>query len=462
MCPFKHKLNLVVLLLSMLGIFAACSDSVKIYPNVYAPPKDSVVADFQHPGMLHTEQDFTFVKAKVEAGAQPWKDAYAHLSQSAYAQSTYTASPVKLLARLDATNWQSTYPNDYSNYTHLMRDAAAAYQLALRWKISGDQQYATAGIGILNSWANTCTGYIVNSSGDFIDPNEYLIAIQVYQLANAAEILRTSDKWVSTDFDKYKAWMVDVFYPHLSKFLSLHGDQTACPLHYWLNWDLAALTGVLSIGILTEDNAKINEAIHYFENGVGSGNINNAVPFTAQDPDSQEILGQCQESGRDQGHATLCVSLMGVFCQMAKNIGVDVLTYADNRALAMCEYVAKYNYGDIEAKDKNNKGWLMSDFKYPVSSLPFTTYTNCSGSWTSMSYEEHKSGNESRGTSRPAWELIDRLATDYGLSDIYTKMWVSKMRANAARGNSDGGGGDYGPDSNGFDQLGFGTLMFAK
>lgn len=71
-----------------------------------------------------------------------------------------------------------------------MKDAAAAYQLALRWKLSDDDTYAKAGIDILNAWANKCTGYIVNSKGEFIDPNQYLIAIQIYQLANAAEILR--------------------------------------------------------------------------------------------------------------------------------------------------------------------------------------------------------------------------------------------------------------------------------
>jgi len=427
---------------------------------VYA--QDTVSVTIAHPAMLHTNADFTYVKTQVNAGAQPWKNAFDHLANSAFAQSSYTPSPVKLLARLDATNWQSTYPNDWSNYTNLMRDAAAAYQLALRWKISGDDKYAVTGINILNAWAATCTGYIVNSSGDFIDPNEYLIAIQIYQLANAAEILRTSDKWAAADFDKYKNWMVDIFYARLSKFLSLHGDQTACPLHYWLNWDLAALTGVLSIGILTEDHAKINEVVQYFKSGVGSGNIDHAVPFVVKDPDSQEMLGQCQESGRDQGHATLCVSLMGVLCQMAKNIGVDLFTYENNKALAMCEYVAKYNYGNTEARDANNKGWQLSDFKYQVSSIPYTTYTNCSGSWPSLSAEEHKSGNDSRGTARPSWELIHRLAGDYGQSDIYSKMWVDLMRKNATRGYSDGGGGDYGPDSNGFDQLGWGTLMFSK
>jgi len=438
-------------------LFSACSEIKDGYSDIdsWAEVKD-YSSKLNHPCMLHTDSDFTFVKKEVAAGAQPWSNAYAHLESSKHAQSSWTASPVTLLARLDYTNWHDKYPNDYSNYSKLMYDAASAYQLALRWKISGDEQYAKAGVNILNSWASTCTGYIVNSSGKFIDPNEYLIAIQIYQLANAAEILRSYSGWSSSNFTTFKTWMVDVFYSHASEFLSLHNGES-CPLAYWLNWDLAQMTAVLSIGILTDDNDKINEAIQYFKSGIGSGNIENAVPYVYKDADSGETIGQCQESGRDQGHATLCVSLMGVFCQMAKNIGEDVFTYDSNRAHAMCEYVGKYNYGDTES---NN---MLSNFKYDVSSLPYTSYTNCTGStWPSMSYTEHQAGNESRGTVRPSWELINRLATDYGLSDVYTQMWVKKMRANADRGYSDGGAPDYGPNSGGYDQLGWGSLMFAR
>ena len=63
-----------------------------------------------------------------------------------------------------------------------MKDAAAAYQLALRWKLSETDgaQYADAAVAILNDWAKTCTGFIVNDKGEFIDPNEFLIFIQVH------------------------------------------------------------------------------------------------------------------------------------------------------------------------------------------------------------------------------------------------------------------------------------------
>jgi hypothetical protein len=447
------------------GSSAALDLSLDPAKDVYLAIKfmDEKNTTIQHPCMLHTEADFAFVKAKVAAGAQPWANAFNHLEQNRHAQSTWVATPVKKLARLDATNWAALnsrwvnagieadwYEGIHTNYTNLMRDAAAAYQLALRWKISGNDAFATAGINILNAWAQTCVGYIVNATtGLFVDPNEYLIAIQIHQLANAGEILGTSGKWAAADFGAFKKWMVDVFYGHASGFLQSH-ESEACPMHAWLNWDLANMTAVLSIGILTDNYDMINEAVDYFKRGVGAGGIKNAVPFLHQDPDSDEILGQSNESGRDQGHATLCVSLMGVLCQMAKNIGIDLFTYDSNRAHAMCEYTAKYNIGASEGSGN----YTMTDFTYDGSLIPYTHYTNCE-------YDKPVLSSDGRGSIRPAWELIHRLSSEYGLPDIYTQQWVTKMRQNVLRHYSDGGAGDYGSNSGGYDQLGFGTLMFA-
>ncbi|MDR0939839.1 MAG: alginate lyase family protein [Mediterranea sp.] len=432
----------------------ACSDipALPQYTGDGSEGDDSEQTTLPHPCMLHTEADFEFIRAKVQAGAQPWTGAFAHLERSNHAAASWQANPVKKLARLDQNNWQATYPNDWSNYTNLMRDAASAYQLALRWKISGDDTYATAAIGILNAWARTCTGYITNTQGNLIDPNQFLIAIQVHQINNAAEILRTSSLWAEADFEAYKKWVVDVFYQHASRFLQTHNNG-ACQQHYWLNWDLANMTAVLSIGILTDDQYKIDEAVKYFKTGIGNGNINNAVPYVYQDPDSNEQIGQCQESGRDQGHATLCVSLLGAFCQMAKNVGEDLFTYDNSKALAMCEYVGKHNYGTTYTGSGGSR--MLTNFAYDISGLPFTAYENCSQNTPNLSAV-------GRGTVRPAWELIHRLATDYGLSDIYTRQWVEMMRGQESLGNSDGGQGDYGPNSGGYDQLGYGTLMFAR
>lgn len=277
-----------------------------------------------HPCMLHSEAEFAYVKEKLAASAQPWADAYTSLKSSKFANPAYQAEPVEWLKRLDKTNWESKHP-DYVNYTNLANDAAAAYQLALRWKLSDEAEYGDAAKTILNAWAKNCKG-IYRENGSLIDPNELLIAIQAYQLANAAEILRGYDNWGDTEeFKAFVQWMENTFYAMADDFLVRHNNTTD---HYWLNWDLAQMTAILSIGILSDNQEMINKVIQYFKNGIGPGNVNTAVLHLYDDPDgSGEKLGQCQESGRDQGHAMLCCALMGYFCKMAYNIGEDLFAY---------------------------------------------------------------------------------------------------------------------------------------
>ncbi len=87
-----------------------------------------------------------------------------------------------------------------------MNDVAAAYQLALRWKITGDDAYAATAIKILNAWAAVCK----KLSGD---SNVALGAgIYGYQFALAAELLRDYSGWQAADFAAFKQWMVTVFY----------------------------------------------------------------------------------------------------------------------------------------------------------------------------------------------------------------------------------------------------------
>ena len=426
-------------------------------------------ARLSHPCMLHTDADFQRIQSLITES--PWQEAYNHLCGSSYAQSSYTNKTNQLgsdgtLKRMDYSNWGPNGSHgqysDYNNFTALMYDAAAAYQLALRYKLSGDSQYATAAVNILNAWKNNCKGILRNDNYDWSipDPNEYLIMIQGHQLANAAELLRDYSGWTSTDFEGFKKWMRITFLD-ISMIGLVH--RTPGQMHSWLNWDLAPLTSVLSIGILFDDQSIIDWVVSYFKNEQGLynevGNIRNAVPYLHQDPDSDETLGQCQESGRDQGHATLCVSLMGVLCQTALNAGEDLFAYDDYRALKMAEYVGKYNL--IKDESWNNSTNISStsltanDFVTAYANMPYTSYSNPSWSCPTIPADD-----TSRGSKRPCWELFYGYAKAKGLSAIYCKKWAEQMRQFNSYG-SDGGGGDYGPYSGGFDQLGYGTLMFA-
>ncbi len=393
------------------------------------PPVISETVKIVHPGMLHTATDFTFVKGKVDAGLSPWKEGYDKLNSSTHLSLSYTASPVVKMIRGGGSREEP----EPDNYSSAFRDSHAAYQMALKWKLTGDDLWAAKGVEILNAWAATCKSI----SGD---SNKSLASgIYGFTFANAAEILRDYNGWNAADFSAYKKWMLDVFYPLAMDFLERH--HGTCNSHYWTNWDAANMCAVIAIGILTDDVSKVNFAINYFKKGVGNGNIDNAV--TAIHHVNGEVLGQGQESGRDQGHANLVISLMSSFCQMAFNSGVDLFSYKDNKFMALCEYTAKYNYSDASGI-----------FPYNV---PFTEYirkynANCSASETHTTV----ANDASRGSLRPTWELVyNHYAKIKGLNPKYSKMFAEKIRP-------EGGGSHYGPNSGGYDQLGFGTLMFSK
>jgi hypothetical protein len=215
--------------------------------------------------------------------------------------------------------------------------------------------------------------------------------------------------------------MLEVFYPMNHDFLVRHNGAKID--HYWCNWDVCNMASMLSIGVLCDQRSIYDEAVEYFKHGAGNGAIEHAVVVIHPDG-----LGQWQESGRDQGHNTLCIALMGAFCEMAWNQGDDLYGYDNNRFLAGAEYVAKYNLG------------------YDV---PYTPYQNSDVTQPVIS-------PGGRGSARPAWELVyNHYVNRIGLSAPYITMFAQKVRP-------EGGGGDYGPNSGGFDQLGYGTLTFTR
>ncbi|HWG24044.1 alginate lyase family protein [Actinospica sp.] len=361
---------------------------------------------FAHPGLLHTQADFDRMAASVKAGAQPVKAGWDRLVANRHSQSTWTARPSAMVVRGGAGQ----------NYPTMYNDIHAAYQNALRWKITGDAAHGNTARDILNRWSSTLTA--LNGDSD-----RFLASgIYGYQFANAAELMRG---YPGFDLARFQHMMLTVFYPMNDSFLTKHND--ACITNYWANWDLCNMASVLAIGILCDDSTKVGQAVDYFKNGAGNGAITHAVPYLYPGG-----LGQWQESGRDQGHTMLGIGLMGSFCEMAWNQGIDLYGYDDSRFLRGCEYVAAYNLG---------------------ATVPFTAYHWRNGDRCGAQVQTVISSG-SRGQIRPVWELVyNHYVKRQGLSAPNTAAFAAKTRP-------EGGGGDYGPDSGGFDQLGFGTLAY--
>lgn len=425
---------------------------------------------FRHPGALVNQDDINRIREKVAAqGANdPVYKCWLQLTtKSRYAQLSYDANPVPILVRGDATG--TGVPGE--NYMNACRDAAAAFQLALRYQISQEKAYADKAVSILNEWADVCEEITAN------DANFNLAAgFQGYQFANAAELLRDYDGWTVADQEDFKNWLLRVWYRINYDFINTHGGSNVCNLHYWSNWELGNLASILAIGIYTENVEMVNFVYRNFREGDGSGALHNMIPFYESDPESEfyglypdptgktsTLIAQCMESGRDQGHSTLVTAVCAELCQMAENVGLDFFGMEGNLVLSMFEYTAMYNCSP-----------------FPSVAMPFKTYEYCpAGCGCPDGNGCHNEGPHTavsvvgQGTERPCWDLIyNHYAKVEGMSDSYlhyTKTFAERLRSTNGVLTGDCGAGDsrYNNDdgvetSANFDQLGWSTLLFYR
>lgn len=439
-------------LLLLLMLFISCQENEHGTVDLTLPETKSEY-NYNHPCAMYSQNDFNRVKTMLDNATAPQavKDEFQNLKNSQYAMLPYTPNPQSQIVRGDPAGTE--YSSE--NYVYAMRDAAAAYQQALLWKLTGDNSYAASAIKILNGWAATCKRVTSN------DANHYLAAgAQGYTFANAGEILRDYEGWDESDFEKFKTWMVDVFAERNYAFLTKHSNTVNT--HYWANWDLVNMSSYLAIGILTENDDMVSYIVDYFYNGVGNGCLERLIVDTHADPlSSGEIIAQSQESGRDQGHASMVVAVAANLSQMAYTLylnnqeitKLDFFAAKDNAILKMGEYTALFNLKNGTDNSNSSGSWLIS-----VAAMPFTRYERLYTVGGGTNTEIHTQASEDqRGTIRPGWEIIyNHYAKIKGLPSgyIYSKQFADKLRP-------EGGASDsrYGPNSGAFDQLGWGTLM---
>lgn len=361
-------------------------------------------AGFTHPGLLHTEADFTRMRAKIATGEQPWTQGWAALTSSGYSALGQSPNPQVTIIRGGTDQ----------NFATMVYDMERTYQAALRWKVSGDSAYAEQAVKFLNAWSSTMTT-LTGNADRFIAAGLY-----GYQWANAAEIMRSYSGWATADVTKFQQWLLTLFYPLSHDFLLNHNGSNIT--NYWASWDLLTMAGILAMGVFCDRRDIYNEAISYFKTGRGNGAAAHMVYRF-----HPGHVGQWQESGRDQGHSTLSISCCAALCEMAWNQGDDLYGYDNNRFLAGAEYVAKSN---------------LQDASGAYYTLPFSTYSNRQGTMTSVS-------SSGQPNLRPCWESI---YNHYVHRKGVDAPWVATMAAHLRpEGNNTNG-----------DQLSFGTLAYSR
>lgn len=306
---------------------------------------------FRHPGGLHTAADFERIRRQIAEGNEKVVSAYKVLKSAEYAQASAATYPVETIVRGSGSQ----------NYINAARGATIAYQNGLRWQIDSTRVCAQHAVDVLMQWARTCK-YISGNSN-------YALAAGIYgyQFAQAAELVRDYDGWSAEDFNTFKQWMLDVWYPSALGFLRARNgtwENSAqwweAPGHYWSNWGLCNALCLISIGVLCDDPFIYNQGMSFFKyDQVGTftdprtdnpirndglteflGNLVVTTSESELETGAYGRLGQMQESGRDIGHATMAAGLAIDIAQVGWNQGDDLFSYMDHRLAAGLEYVA--------------------------------------------------------------------------------------------------------------------------
>ena len=404
---------------------------------------------FVHPGALVTQADIDRAKKLIfEEKNDYMVRAWNILCANQYSQSNVATWPTPFVQRGLSGD----------NYMNAARGAAMAYQNALRWKISGDRAHADKAVGILMQWCDVTEAVTGNT-------NVSLAAgLYGYGFANAAELMRDYDGWAPEDFERFKKWMVKVWYNPSIDFLRRRHDTWSNfhypnmgerPGHYWSNWGLCNVLCVMSIGILCDDVHMYNQGVSFYKydhqgtfqedrsklsmivNDGCDEFIGNLVPVVLPDERGPfGYLGQMQESGRDQGHTLMALGCALDICQIGFNQGDDLFAYMDDRIAAGTEFVAAMNFAGI---DPTTLPWINYN------------YADCRGT---LGASWHMTGPNPAGGGewRPTW---DRVIGYYeGLRGV--NLQYASVAGEMI--GPDGGGGNYSANSGGFDHLGFTSL----
>ncbi|WP_345952872.1 alginate lyase family protein [Mucilaginibacter sp. PAMB04168] len=279
---------------------------------------------FIHPGILQSQEDLVRLKKGVLNSSQPLYAGYLVFKAHAQSQPDYKVQGAMPTVGRNPTVGQAIYD----------ADANAAYQNAIMWTVTGEQRYAEKSKEIINKWASTLQ--------EITGRDAVLMAgLGPFKMVNAAEILRyTNAGWRSDDIKKAEVHFKTVIYPVIKDFAPFANG----------NWDSAALKTMMAIAIFCNDRMMFERAIVYYQYGWGDGSLPNYI-INEQ--------GQCQESGRDQGHTQLGIAHLADCSEMAWNQGLNLYSIYDNRLLKGFEYTAKYNLGMevpyVPAMDRTGK-----------------------------------------------------------------------------------------------------------
>ncbi len=378
-----------------LGIAALCVDRAS---HGDPPP------GFKHPGVIVTQEQLDFVKARIAEGAEPWTSAFNAAKTfpsdaggpppgtRGYTPHMLTAAPKTLLTpAVDAGYVLCGSVSDPDIHcTDEKEDGVAAYTQALLWYLSPDgpdkDAYGQAAIGILNAWSilKDHLGYNAGLEAGWMGS----------EFARAAEIVQLDPDWTASDVSAFKQMMQRAFVGRLRLVrpgVAQPGDSAYGQNG---NWVLSVADSMIQIGVLLDDHdlfaqgvalwrertppycylsaldgphpavpcqvppyaqgggyapkaTRVADPYGFFGQAGGSTPWHNLPPDAGADASAPLLYrapenGTCQETCRDMDHVQYGLAAMMNGAETARIQGVDLYREQAQRIVACVENAAYY------------------------------------------------------------------------------------------------------------------------
>ena len=305
-------------------------------------PASAAPAAFTHPGVLVSQAQLDFTRAKVQAGTQPWKNAYDQMMASSYASLSRTPAPRSVVEC-------GSYSNPNYGCTDERQDAIAAYTDALAWYITRDSRYAEKAIQIMDAWSAVITAH-TNSNA----PLQTGWAGASWP--KAAEIIkRVHGSW--TNSARFDTMLRNVYLPEIINGSNSNG-----------NWELVMMEAAVGISVYLEDKTSYDKAIGIYLTRVPAYvylSTDGALPKTvpSQNLNTRDkivaywqgqgtfMTGLTQETCRDFVHTGYGISSISHVLETARLQGQDLFPQVGERLRQALGFQSKYELGTAVPSD---------------------------------------------------------------------------------------------------------------
>ncbi|MGI5136258.1 alginate lyase family protein [Streptomyces sp. CA-106110] len=302
------------------------------------PSAGAAPVTFVHPGVTVSRGQLDFARARVNAGAQPWKAAFDQMMASEYADLNRTPKP-------RATVECGSYSNPNYGCTDEREDAIAAYTDALAWYITRDDRYAQKSIQLMDAWSAVIKEH-TNSNA----PLQTGWAGSSWP--KAAEIIKYTYTGTWANSGRFATMLRDVYLPKVIGGSNSNG-----------NWELSMMEAAVGISVFLEDRTSYDQAMARFRTRTAAyvylasdGDLPKTVPSQHLDTrdkiisywqgQSTFVTGLTQETCRDFTHTGYGISAISHVAETSRVQGQDLYgTDVGERLRQALGFQSKYQLG---------------------------------------------------------------------------------------------------------------------